>query len=116
MNKTRERFTKWRDSDFKERFNKLSFVGFAPSMDKASLFAWMGYQQAVKDHKAEIEAKDKEIVELTRQRDELKAAVNKISNLSRGSMDGLIHDLWYISKEALSTNEAIQSKGGSDET
>ena len=63
MNKEiRENFTKWRDSDFKERFNKLSFVGFAPSMDKASLFAWMGYQQAVKDMEAEnqwIECSDR---------------------------------------------------------
>ena len=45
----REKFTMWRDSDFKERFNKLSFVGFAPSIAQASNFAWMGYQQAVKD-------------------------------------------------------------------
>ena len=80
----RENFTKWRDSDFKERFNKLSFVGFAPSMAQASNFAWMGYQQAVKDVdgksytenyinnlKSERANAMREVAELTKQRDEL---------------------------------------------
>ena len=84
----REKFTLWRDSDFKERFNKLSFVGFAPSIAQASNFAWMGYQQAVKDMEAEMD-------ELRNSSERLSiATLNAISTMSGGQCKADLRDAY----------------------
>ena len=122
----RENFTKWRDSDFKERFNKLSFVGFAPSIAQASNFAWMGYQQAVKDMdgksytenyinnlKSERANAMREVADLTKERNELitllEIAISAIDFSSATTK--VVSDLGQVWKDKY---EALSTQGDSD--